>query len=134
MYHATADNFYLIPTAEVPVTNVYRDTIVKEADLPIKMTSYSHCFRREAGSFGKDVRGLNRVHQFEKAEIVQELRQQYSFDGLLKLAVVVVQGAACNLQDRHGARHKRRFEFDRTISRLQEMRSADYLALGHGED
>jgi seryl-tRNA synthetase len=71
MYHATADNFYLIPTAEVPVTNIYRDTILKETDLPIKMTAYSPCFRREAGSFGSDVRGLNRVHQFEKVEIIQ---------------------------------------------------------------
>lgn len=71
MYHATADNFYLIPTAEVPVTNVYRDTILKETDLPIKMTAYSPCFRREAGSYGKDVRGLNRLHQFEKVEIIQ---------------------------------------------------------------
>ncbi len=71
MYHATADNFYLIPTAEVPVTNIYRDTIVKLEELPIKMTAYSPCFRREAGSFGKDVRGLNRVHQFEKVEIIQ---------------------------------------------------------------
>ena len=64
MYHATLDNFYLIPTAEVPVTNIYRDTIVKLEELPIKMTAYSPCFRREAGSFGKEVRGLNRVHQF----------------------------------------------------------------------
>ena len=71
MYHATEDDFYLIPTAEVPVTNVFRDTILKDADLPIKMTAYSPCFRREAGSFGKDVRGLNRVHQFEKVEIIQ---------------------------------------------------------------
>jgi seryl-tRNA synthetase len=71
MYHATADNFYLIPTAEVPVTNIYRDTILKEIELPIKMTAYSPCFRREAGSFGSDVRGLNRVHQFEKVEIIQ---------------------------------------------------------------
>ncbi|NCI47752.1 serine--tRNA ligase [Sediminibacterium soli] len=71
MYHATEDNFYLIPTAEVPVTNIYRDTIVKLDELPIKMTAYSPCFRREAGSFGKDVRGLNRVHQFEKVEIIQ---------------------------------------------------------------
>lgn len=71
MYHATSDNFYLIPTAEVPVTNIYRDTIVKLEELPIKMTAYSPCFRREAGSFGKDVRGLNRVHQFEKVEIIQ---------------------------------------------------------------
>jgi seryl-tRNA synthetase len=71
MYHATEDNFFLIPTAEVPVTNIYRDTIVKQEDLPIRMTAYSPCFRREAGSFGKDVRGLNRVHQFEKVEIIQ---------------------------------------------------------------
>lgn len=71
MYHATADNYYLIPTAEVPVTNIYRDVIVKEEDLPIKMTAYTPCFRREAGSYGKDVRGLNRLHQFDKVEIVQ---------------------------------------------------------------
>ncbi len=71
MYHATEDDFYLIPTAEVPVTNVFRDTILKETDLPIMMTAYSPCFRREAGSFGKEVRGLNRVHQFEKVEIIQ---------------------------------------------------------------
>ncbi|HTB99505.1 MAG TPA: serine--tRNA ligase [Ferruginibacter sp.] len=71
MYHVTEDGFYLIPTAEVPVTNIYRDEIVKESDLPIKMTAYTPCFRREAGSFGKDVRGLNRVHQFDKVEIIQ---------------------------------------------------------------
>ncbi|MBM3431475.1 MAG: serine--tRNA ligase [Bacteroidetes bacterium] len=71
MYHITADNFYLIPTAEVPVTNIYRDTILKPAELPVKMTAYTPCFRREAGSFGADVRGLNRVHQFDKVEIVQ---------------------------------------------------------------
>ncbi len=71
MYHATADNFYLIPTAEVPLTNIYRDEIVQENELPIKMTAYTPCFRREAGSFGSDVRGLNRVHQFDKIEIVQ---------------------------------------------------------------
>lgn len=71
MYHATADNLYLIPTAEVPVTNIYRDVIVEAKDLPIKNTAYSACFRREAGSYGKDVRGLNRLHQFDKVEIVQ---------------------------------------------------------------
>lgn len=71
MYHATEDDFYLIPTAEVPVTNVFRDTVLKETDLPLQMTAYSPCFRREAGSFGKEVRGLNRVHQFEKVEIIQ---------------------------------------------------------------
>lgn len=71
MYHATVDDFYLIPTAEVPVTNFYRDEIVKESDLPIRLTAYTPCFRREAGSYGKDVRGLNRLHQFDKVEIVQ---------------------------------------------------------------
>src|SRR5580765_3539741 len=79
MYQATEDNLYLIPTAEVPVTNIYRDEIVKESDLPIKMTAYSPCFRREAGSFGKDVRGLNRVHQFEKVEIVQIVKPELSY-------------------------------------------------------
>jgi seryl-tRNA synthetase len=71
MYHATEDDFYLIPTAEVPVTNIVRDVVMKETDLPKKMTAYSPCFRREAGSYGKDVRGLNRLHQFEKVEILQ---------------------------------------------------------------
>jgi len=71
MYHVTEDNFYLIPTAEVPVTNIYRDVILQQEHLPLKLTAYSPCFRREAGSFGKDVRGLNRVHQFEKVEIIQ---------------------------------------------------------------
>jgi len=82
MYHATEDNLYLIPTAEVPVTNVYRDTILKEAELPVKMTAYSPCFRREAGSYGKDVRGLNRVHQFEKVEIIQIVQPSKSFEVL----------------------------------------------------
>ena len=79
MYHATADNFYLIPTAEVPVTNIYRDTILKETDLPIKMTAYTPCFIREAGSYGKDVRGLNRLHQFDKVEIVQLVNPANSY-------------------------------------------------------
>ncbi len=82
MYHATEDNLYLIPTAEVPVTNIYRDTIVKETELPIKMTAYSPCFRREAGSYGKDVRGLNRVHQFEKVEIIQIVEPSKSYEVL----------------------------------------------------
>ena len=82
MYHATADNFYLIPTAEVPVTNVYRDTILKEDEMPIKMTAYSPCFRREAGSYGKDVRGLNRLHQFEKVEIIQIVHPDKSYEVL----------------------------------------------------
>lgn len=79
MYHATEDNFYLIPTAEVPVTNIYRDTISKESDLPILMTAYTPCFRREAGSYGKDVRGLNRLHQFDKVEIVQLVHPDNSY-------------------------------------------------------
>ncbi len=79
MYYMPADNFYMIPTAEVPVTNIYRDEILKEADLPVKMTAHSPCFRREAGSFGKDVRGLNRVHQFDKVEIVQLVHPSQSY-------------------------------------------------------
>ena len=71
MYFASQDKFYLVPTAEVPVTNIYRDMILSEADFPVKMTAYTPCFRREAGSYGKDVRGLNRLHQFDKVEIVQ---------------------------------------------------------------
>nr|WP_279296062.1 serine--tRNA ligase [Paraflavisolibacter caeni]MCU7548617.1 serine--tRNA ligase [Paraflavisolibacter caeni] len=82
MYHATEDDFYLIPTAEVPVTNIYRDEILKEADLPIKMTAYTPCFRREAGSYGKDVRGLNRLHQFDKVEIVQLAHPSKSYEAL----------------------------------------------------
>ena len=82
MYYMQADNFYMIPTSEVPITNIYRDEIVKEESLPIKMTAYSPCFRREAGSFGKDVRGLNRVHQFEKVEIVQLVHPEKSYDVL----------------------------------------------------
>ncbi len=82
MYYMPADGFYLIPTSEVPVTNIYRDEMLKEADLPIKMTAYSPCFRREAGSFGKDVRGLNRVHQFEKVEIIQLVKPEKSYETL----------------------------------------------------
>lgn len=82
MYYMPEDEFYLIPTSEVPLTNIYRDEMLKENDLPIKMTAYSHCFRREAGSFGKDVRGLNRVHQFEKVEIVQLVHPAKSYEAL----------------------------------------------------
>ncbi len=85
MYHATKDNLFLIPTAEVPVTNLYRDVLLKEAELPIKMTAHSPCFRREAGSFGKEVRGLNRVHQFEKIEIVQIVHPEKSEDTLTEM-------------------------------------------------
>jgi seryl-tRNA synthetase len=80
MYHITEDGFYLIPTAEVPVTNIYRDEIIKEENLPIKMTAFSACFRREAGSFGSDVRGLNRVHQFDKVEVVQLVHPDKSYE------------------------------------------------------
>jgi seryl-tRNA synthetase len=79
MYYINEDRFYLIPTAEVPVTNVYRDVIVKEEELPVKMTAYTPCFRREAGSYGKDVRGLNRLHQFEKVEIIQLVQPDKSY-------------------------------------------------------
>ena len=91
MYHMTVDNFYLIPTAEVPVTNVYRDTIVQEQELPLKMTAYSPCFRREAGSYGKDVRGLNRVHQFDKVEIVQLANPASSYEALNGMVAHVEQ-------------------------------------------
>lgn len=89
MYHATEDDFYLIPTAEVPVTNVYRDTILKEDELPVRMTAYSPCFRREAGSYGKDVRGLNRLHQFEKVEIIQIVHPDKSYEVLQDMIVHV---------------------------------------------
>lgn len=82
MYHVTADDLYLIPTAEVPVTNIYRDVILRSADLPVKMTAYTPCFRREAGSYGKDVRGLNRLHQFDKVEIVQLVEPGKSYEAL----------------------------------------------------
>lgn len=82
MYHATVDNFYLVPTAEVPLTNIYRDTILDEKDFPVKMTAYTPCFRREAGSYGKDVRGLNRLHQFDKVEVVQLSLPEASYDAL----------------------------------------------------
>jgi seryl-tRNA synthetase len=82
MYHATIDNLYLIPTAEVPVTNIYRDVILDAKNLPYKNTAYSACFRREAGSYGKDVRGLNRLHQFDKVEIVQIAHPEKSYETL----------------------------------------------------
>jgi seryl-tRNA synthetase len=82
MYHAQEDNFYLIPTSEVPLTNIFRDVILKEADMPVRMTAYTPCFRREAGSYGKDVRGLNRLHQFDKVEIVQLTQPENSYETL----------------------------------------------------
>lgn len=82
MYHVGIDNFYLVPTAEVPVTNVYRNVILKQDEFPVKNAAYSQCFRREAGSYGKDVRGLNRLHQFDKVEIVQIQHPEKSYETL----------------------------------------------------
>ena len=89
MYHANLDNLYLIPTAEVPVTNIFRDVILDEKDLPIKRCAYSACFRREAGSYGKDVRGLNRLHQFDKVEIVRIDKPEHSYESLKEMLVHV---------------------------------------------
>ncbi|MDR3704868.1 MAG: serine--tRNA ligase [Paludibacteraceae bacterium] len=85
MYHANLDDLYLIPTAEVPVTNIYRDVILDKKELPIKNTAYSACFRREAGSYGKDVRGLNRLHQFDKVEIVRIDTPEHSYESLTEM-------------------------------------------------
>ena len=89
MYHVGLDNLYLIPTAEVPVTNIYRDVILDEKDLPIRNTAYSACFRREAGSYGKDVRGLNRLHQFDKVEIVCIDKPERSYQRLDEMVAYV---------------------------------------------
>ena len=89
MYYMNEDKYYMIPTAEVPLTNIYRDEMVKENELPIKMTGYTPCFRREAGSYGKDVRGLNRLHQFDKVEIVQIVHPDKSYDVLEEMVVHV---------------------------------------------
>lgn len=89
MYHANLDDLYLIPTAEVPVTNIFRDVILDEKDLPIKRCAYSACFRREAGSYGKDVRGLNRLHQFDKVEIVRIDKPEHSYESLKEMLVHV---------------------------------------------
>jgi len=97
MYHVTEDKFYLIPTSEVPLTNIYRDVILKESDLPVKLTSYTPCFRREAGSYGKDVRGLNRLHQFDKVEIVQLTHPSDSYE-VLEQMVAHVEKLLQNLQ------------------------------------
>lgn len=91
MYHVGLDDFYLIPTAEVPLTNLYRDELVKEEELPIRMTGYTPCFRREAGSYGKDVRGLNRLHQFDKVEIVQFTKAEDSYVALDAMVAHVEQ-------------------------------------------
>ncbi len=89
MYYAAADDYYLIPTAEVPLTNLYRDTITPESQLPVRMTGYTPCFRREAGSYGKDVRGLNRVHQFDKVEVVQLVQPERSYEVLEEMVAHV---------------------------------------------
>ncbi len=89
MYHSTVDDLYLIPTAEVPVTNLYRDVILKEEDLPIKNTAYTPCFRREAGSYGAHVRGLNRLHQFDKVEVVQVTHPDKSYETLEEMSQYV---------------------------------------------
>lgn len=89
MYHVNMDNLYLIPTAEVPVTNIFRDVILNESELPVKRCAYSACFRREAGSYGKDVRGLNRLHQFDKVEIVRIDTPQHSYESLDEMLVHV---------------------------------------------
>lgn len=96
MYHVELDGFYLIPTAEVPVTNIYRDVIVKDEELPIKLTGYTPCFRREAGSYGAHVRGLNRLHQFDKVEIVQLAHPEKSY-GILDEMVAHVEGLVKSL-------------------------------------
>ncbi|MDA3882863.1 MAG: serine--tRNA ligase [Bacteroidales bacterium] len=89
MYHVTEDNLYLIPTAEVPVTNIFRNTILSPSDFPVKCTAYTPCFRREAGSYGKDVRGLNRLHQFDKVEIVRLEHPDNSYAALDEMVIYV---------------------------------------------
>lgn len=96
MYHVTVDNLYLIPTAEVPVTNIYRDVILEEKELPVKNCAYSACFRREAGSYGKDVRGLNRLHQFNKVEIVRIDKPEHSYESLNEM-IAHVEGLISKL-------------------------------------
>jgi seryl-tRNA synthetase len=97
MYYVGLDNFYMIPTAEVPVTNIYRDVILNNSELPVKVTAYTPCFRREAGSYGKDVRGLNRLHQFDKVEIVQIASPENSYAALEEM-VKHVEGLVQSLE------------------------------------
>lgn len=96
MYYAAADDLYLIPTAEVPVTNIYRDVILSDAELPAKNVAYTPCFRREAGSWGAHVRGLNRLHQFDKVEIVQIRKPEESYQALEEM-LEHVKGLCKNL-------------------------------------
>ena len=97
MYHVTLDNFYMVPTAEVPVTNIYRDVILDASELPIKNMAYTPCFRREAGSWGADVRGLNRLHQFDKVEIVRIAHPDHSYESLEEM-VAHVEGLVQKLE------------------------------------
>lgn len=97
MYHDAQDDLYLIPTAEVPLTNIYRDVLLKESDFPIRLTGYTPCFRREAGSYGSDVRGLNRLHQFDKVEIVRIEHPDQSY-AVLDQMVAYVQGLLTKLE------------------------------------
>jgi len=97
MYHDNQDDLYLIPTAEVPVTNIYRDVILTDNELPVKNCAYSACFRREAGSYGKDVRGLNRLHQFNKVEIVRIDKPEHSYDSLKEM-IAHVEGLVTKLE------------------------------------
>ena len=97
MYHDNQDDLYLIPTAEVPVTNIYRDVILTDNELPVKNCAYSACFRREAGSYGKDVRGLNRLHQFDKVEIVRIDKPEHSYDSLKEM-IAHVEGLVTKLE------------------------------------
>ncbi|RMG68218.1 MAG: serine--tRNA ligase [Bacteroidetes bacterium] len=97
MYAVERDGFYLIPTAEVPITNLYRDTIIEQADLPIRNCGYTPCFRREAGSYGKDVKGLNRLHQFDKVELVQITQPEHSYE-TLEAMVTYVEGLLTQLE------------------------------------
>ena len=96
MYHANLDDFYMVPTAEVPVTNIFRDVILADSEIPQKMTAYTPCFRREAGSYGKDVRGLNRLHQFDKVEIVRVEKPENSYAALDEM-VSHVESIVCKL-------------------------------------
>ena len=89
MYHVQEDNLYLIPTAEVPVTNIFRDVILNQEEMPVKLTAYTPCFRRDAGSYGKDVRGLNRLHQFDKVEVVQVSTPEKSYESLEEMVAHV---------------------------------------------
>ena len=133
MYHATADNFYLVPTAEVPVTNIYRDVIVPDADFPVKMTAYTPCFRREAGSYGKDVRGLNRLHQFDKVEIVRIEKPEDSYAALDEMIAHVERwleiSSVSNFESYQANRLKLRYKDAEGKTQLAHTLNGSSLAL-----